>query len=101
MSQLLEKVIMYVGSKFPIFHSVSLAHQSRITGASQGIGRAIAIECAQHGALLVIHHIGDSKSQQDVEAILAEISAMRNARESAPSAVHIGLDVTLPDAGKR
>uniref|UniRef100_A0A8H7N1X5 Uncharacterized protein n=1 Tax=Bionectria ochroleuca TaxID=29856 RepID=A0A8H7N1X5_BIOOC len=72
-----------------------------ITGASQGIGRAIAIECAQNGALLVIHHIGDSKSQQDVEALLAEISAIGNARESAPSAVHIGLDVTLPDAGKR
>ncbi len=44
-----------------------------ITGASDGIGRAVAIDCARHGATVVL--IG--RSQRKLEAVLKEIDAER------------------------
>ncbi|KAH7140497.1 NAD(P)-binding protein [Dactylonectria estremocensis] len=71
-----------------------------ITGCSTGIGRAIAIESARHGAKLVIHHIGDAQSNQDIQTLRTEIAAIREA-ESTVNTVEIAVDVTDPEAGKR
>ncbi len=44
-----------------------------VTGASEGIGRAVAIDCARHGATVVL--LG--RNQRKLEAVLAEIDAER------------------------
>ena len=47
-----------------------------ITGASRGIGRGCAVECAKHGAKgLVLHYFGDSATQTEVDALATELSA--------------------------
>ena len=44
-----------------------------VTGASTGIGRAIAVGCAREGAHVALNHLGD---KDNVDAAVAEISAM-------------------------
>jgi NAD(P)-dependent dehydrogenase (short-subunit alcohol dehydrogenase family) len=41
-----------------------------VTGASSGIGRAIALGLAEHGADIVLHHFGDA---QGAAAVADEI----------------------------
>ncbi len=55
-----------------------------ITGASRGIGRAIALEMAKSGADVVIA----SRKLPDLEKVAAEIRAL--GRKSLPVAAHIG-----------
>lgn len=46
-----------------------------ITGASRGIGRGCAVECAKHGAKgLVLHYFGDAATQAEVDALATELS---------------------------
>lgn len=69
----------------------------RITGCSTGIGRATALECAKHGARLVLHHVGDSKSEEDVETLQKEIRLVSDGARTK----HIAVDVAKPEAGRR
>lgn len=46
-----------------------------VTGASQGIGRAICLTSAAHGADIVIHHLGPS-TQNDAQSLQEEIQKM-------------------------
>ncbi|KAH7123159.1 hypothetical protein EDB81DRAFT_913314 [Dactylonectria macrodidyma] len=71
-----------------------------ITGCSTGIGRAIAIESARHGAKLVLHHIGDAQSEKDIQTLKTEIAAIRGAEQTVNTA-EIAVDVTDPEAGKK
>lgn len=77
----------------------------RITGSSSGIGRQIAVESARQGANLVLHHIGDAVSMQDMQTLKTELSAIyakqANCSRDSVRMVDIGLDVTEEDAGKR
>jgi len=51
-----------------------------ITGSSRGIGRAAALECARQGAHLVLHYLGDTATQFEVESLQKEIGVLgRNA----------------------
>lgn len=47
-----------------------------ITGSSSGIGRATAIACAQQGANLVLHHLGDTKAEEDIETLQKELASI-------------------------
>lgn len=76
----------------------------RITGSSSGIGRATALGCAKHGARLVLHHIGDAKSTDDMRSLQAEIDTLTasiSQEGNSPRYVAVGADVTSENAGQR
>ncbi|KAK4046570.1 L-rhamnose-1-dehydrogenase [Microbotryomycetes sp. JL221] len=56
-----------------------------ITGASQGIGRGIAVGAANQGAHVVVHHLGTTQTTQDALALLQELIQVRS---------NLGLDGT-------
>ncbi|POY72158.1 hypothetical protein BMF94_4795 [Rhodotorula taiwanensis] len=76
-----------------------------ITGASQGIGRGIALGCAQAGARVVVHHLGTEGATQDAETLLSEIGEIRGkmaaqgnslADRSTAAAIEVGGDISDP-----
>ena len=79
----------------------SPAQLRRITGSSQGIGREIAVECAKHGARLVLHHLGDAQASQDIKTLMGELNAATEQPETVTVAVDVGIDVTETEAGQR
>ena len=45
-----------------------------ITGASRGIGRACALECAKHGATgLILHYLGDEATEKEILSLKEQI----------------------------
>ncbi|KAM0752000.1 short-chain dehydrogenase/reductase sdr [Meredithblackwellia eburnea MCA 4105] len=47
-----------------------------ITGASQGIGKGIALGCAQAGANIVVHALGDERTTKDANDTVGEIEKL-------------------------
>ena len=79
-----------------------------ITGASQGIGRGIALGCAQAGARVVIHHLGTDAALQDAHSLLQEIQQIASARQgdedartAAAAAIEVGGDISDPATADR
>ncbi|MNC05323.1 3-oxoacyl-[acyl-carrier-protein] reductase FabG [compost metagenome] len=66
-----------------------------ITGASRGIGRAAAVECARQGGNIVIGHSGAASSASHVQSLIDEISALGG------KAVDVGSDASDPDTGDK
>ncbi|WP_027350294.1 SDR family NAD(P)-dependent oxidoreductase [Halotalea alkalilenta] len=66
-----------------------------VTGASRGIGRAIALECARQGADVVIGHSGSESSRAQVQALVDEIESLGR------RAVEVGADAADPDTGDK
>jgi L-rhamnose 1-dehydrogenase len=60
-----------------------------ITGSSSGIGRGCALECARHGAKLVLHHLGTREVEEDAKALQKEL-----ATQYSTSSVTFGIDLT-------
>lgn len=63
-----------------------------VTGASQGIGKAVARALHQAGARVIINHLGIDQTRQDAEQLCGEFEALR-----AGSASTIGADISSPD----
>lgn len=81
-----------------------------ITGASQGIGRGIALGCAQAGARVVVHHLGTEAALHDARTLLQEIEQIANTRQggdedaatTAPApAIEVGGDISDPATADR
>ncbi|KWU42799.1 NAD-binding protein [Rhodotorula sp. JG-1b] len=81
-----------------------------ITGASQGIGRGIALGCAQAGARVVVHHLGTDAALQDAHSLLQEIQQIASARQgdedartaaAAAAAIEVGGDISDPATADR
>jgi len=64
------------------------------TGASQGIGRAICLTAAAHGADVVVHHLGESTSAA-ADSLAQEIEALGR------RAVTISGDIADPETAAR
>jgi NAD(P)-dependent dehydrogenase (short-subunit alcohol dehydrogenase family) len=59
-----------------------------VTGASRGIGRAIALALAQGGAQVLVHY---SSNEKEADAVVAEI------RKDGGKAQKVGADLRKPD----
>ena len=66
-----------------------------ITGASRGIGRAAARECARQGARVVIGHSGSGQGTEAAYSLIEEIKAFGG------KAVEVGGDAADPDTGDK
>jgi L-rhamnose 1-dehydrogenase len=66
-----------------------------ITGASRGIGRAVARECAKQGARVVIGHSGSEQGTDAARSLIEEIAAFDG------QAIELGSDAADPDTGDR
>ncbi|TFK57124.1 NAD(P)-binding protein [Heliocybe sulcata] len=69
-----------------------------ITGASRGIGRGCALECAKHGATgLILHYYGDAETQDEIESLKQEVAAI-NAKATI---VAVPGDIADPETATR
>ncbi|WP_043527704.1 SDR family NAD(P)-dependent oxidoreductase [Litchfieldella xinjiangensis] len=66
-----------------------------ITGASRGIGRAAAVECARQGANIIIGYSGSESSRPAVEDLINEIESLGR------GAVGVGAPAEDPDTGDK
>ena len=66
-----------------------------ITGASRGIGRAAALECARQGGRVVVAHSGSAQGHEAAASLLKEIDAFGG------QAIQIGSDAADLDTGER
>lgn len=80
---------------------IELNLHRRINGCSSGIGRATAIEFARHGARLVLHHVGDTQSREDIRTLKDEILAINETLNIRSETVDVSVDVTKLEAGER
>ncbi|GAA5999660.1 SDR family NAD(P)-dependent oxidoreductase [Rhodotorula paludigena] len=74
-----------------------------ITGASQGIGRGIAVGCAQAGARVVVHHLGSDGARKDARGLVREIEEIRRdsggltgEEREGPAAIEVAGDIADP-----
>ncbi|KAK9455229.1 hypothetical protein V1511DRAFT_499829 [Dipodascopsis uninucleata] len=68
-----------------------------ITGASMGIGRAIAIEMAKNGAKICINYYPDPTQEANVKTLKEEIEKIRG-----PDSFHaVAGDIADPETGKK
>ncbi|WP_426619422.1 SDR family NAD(P)-dependent oxidoreductase [Pseudomonas rustica] len=66
-----------------------------VTGASRGIGRAAALECARQGGRVVIAHSGSAQGHGAATSLIGEIEAFGG------QAIEVGSDAADLDTGDR
>lgn len=65
-----------------------------VTGASRGIGRAVALACAQQGARVVIGHSGSATGSAAAQSLIEEIQVI------GQQAIEVGADAADLNTGK-
>jgi len=72
-------------------------HYALVTGASQGIGRAVAVRFAQEGAHVAINYVGSSAGAEETLEQVRAASAERGHRERDHFIVHadIGIEADI------
>jgi len=70
-----------------------------VTGGSRGIGRAIAIECARHGADVLVNYWGESDAPYGREAAALTVEA--EIKSIGRHAVLVEADVADPSTGQK
>ncbi|KAL4966542.1 SDR family NAD(P)-dependent oxidoreductase [Aspergillus stella-maris] len=68
-----------------------------VTGSSSGIGRAIASSCAEQEAVLALHHLGISETEEDVRALKESLPPVLLDGKAVEHLI-IGIDLTSDDA---
>jgi glucose 1-dehydrogenase len=64
-----------------------------VTGASRGIGRAVAVRFAAEGATVAVNHLRDAAAAEETLALAAEASAALH----LPAAPHCAVDADVSD----
>ncbi|KAF4397144.1 hypothetical protein G4B88_008990 [Cannabis sativa] len=82
-------------SSLPLLHRVAI-----VTGASRGIGRAIALHLASLGARIVVNYTSNSTQAEQVIAEINASSTSTAADAAALRAVAVRADVSDPDQVK-
>lgn len=70
-----------------------------VTGASSGIGRAVALGLAEHGAGIVLHHFGDAKGAAAVAAEIGGDTPVLEADFTDPAASSAFADDVVANRG--
>src|SRR5919199_5873521 len=65
-----------------------------VTGASRGIGRAVALALAAQGANVVVNYASSSAAAEEVVASITEAGGNAIARGAAPEAIALQADVS-------
>ncbi len=66
-----------------------------ITGASRGIGRAVAKRCASEGANIAVNHLRDSEEADETVAFLQGVSASSGFAQAR----HLAIEADVADTG--
>ncbi|ORY76865.1 short-chain dehydrogenase/reductase sdr, partial [Leucosporidium creatinivorum] len=75
-----------------------------ITGASQGIGRGVALGCAKAGAKVMVHHLGTEGTRRDAEELVKEIEELAKGADGLQTgrrAVEVGGDISKPETADK
>ncbi|MGV8935867.1 MAG: SDR family NAD(P)-dependent oxidoreductase [Allorhizobium sp.] len=70
-----------------------------VTGASSGIGRAVAIALAEHGAELILHHFGNAAGANDVAETIGGATPVVEADFTDAQATHSFADEVVERHG--
>lgn len=68
-----------------------------VTGASRGIGRAIALELAKLGANVVVNYASSSNAAEEVVDIITKAGGKAIAQSAVPKAIALQADVSQAD----
>lgn len=64
-----------------------------VTGASRGIGRAVALRFASEGAIVAVNHVGDAAAAEETVALARDATAAAD----LPAAPHCAIEADVAD----
>lgn len=80
-------------------HHLLLSKTAAITGATTGIGRAIALEYIRQGCNVAVNHLDLPSDTHHKHSLVAEAKAIKEADEQAGTLIEVAGDVTKPETG--
>ncbi|RKF53851.1 L-rhamnose-1-dehydrogenase [Golovinomyces cichoracearum] len=80
-------------------HYLLKSKTAAITGATTGIGRAIALEYVRQGCNVVVNHLGLPSDLCHKTSLLSEATAIKDRYHQAGRLIEIAGDISKPDTG--